>query len=89
MILITLLLQATFSLAFFPVGLVAISKFTSLSERSMATGVILSMGVAFGMGSTPFVLGVIADYFSFRIGILGLGVLTTLSSLAVGLLEEK
>jgi NNP family nitrate/nitrite transporter-like MFS transporter len=89
MILITLLLQATFSLAFFPVALVAISNFTSLSERSMATGVILSMGVIFGMGSTPFVLGVIADHFSFKVGILGLGVLTTLSSLAVGLLEDK
>jgi hypothetical protein len=55
----------------------------------MATGVILSMGVIFGMGSTPFVLGVIADHFSFKVGILGLGVLTTLSSLAVGLLEDK
>ena len=89
LILITLLLQATFSLAFFPVGLVAISKFTSLSERSMATGVILSVGVIFGMGSTPLVLGVIADHFSFKVGILGLGVLTTLSSFAVRLLEEK
>ena len=87
-ILITLFLQATFSSAFFPVGLVAISKFTSLSERSMATGVILSIGVILGMGSTPFVLGVIADHFSFRIGILGLGLFTALSSLAVRFLEE-
>ena len=89
LILITLLLQATFSLGFFPVGLVAISKFTSLSERSMATGVILSIGVIFGMGGTPFVLGTIADHFSFKVGILWLGVLTTLSSFAVRFLEEK
>ena len=89
LILITLLLQATFSLGFFPVGLVAISKFTSLSERSMATGVILSIGVIFGMGGTPFVLGMIADHFSFKVGILWLGVLTSLSSFAVRFLEEK
>ncbi len=89
MILITLVLQSIFPLAYFPACFAAISNLTSLSERSMVTGVILSIGVIFGMGSTPLVLGVLADHFSFKTGIFGLGVLVTLSPLALGLLEEK
>jgi len=88
MILISLIFQAILSLAFFPVGLAAISKLTSISERSMALGLIISIGVIFGMGGSPFLLGVIADYSSFQIGILGLGVLTTLFSLSVRFLRE-
>jgi NNP family nitrate/nitrite transporter-like MFS transporter len=90
LILITLILQATFSLAFFPIGLVTISKLTPLSsERSMATGVIISIGMIFGAGFTPFLLGLIADHFNFQVGIFGLGVLTTLSSLSVRFLGEE
>jgi MFS family permease len=89
LILITLILQATFSLAFFPIGLVTISKLTPLSERSMATGVIISIGMIFGAGLTPFLLGLIADHFNFQVGIFGLGVLTTLSSLSVRFLGEE
>lgn len=85
---ITLILQATLSLAFFPVGLAAISKLTPLSERSMATGVIVSIGVIFGLGGTPFLLGVIADHLNFKVGILGLGILTTFSSFGVRFLKE-
>jgi MFS family permease len=88
LILITLILQATLSLAFFPVGLAAISKLTSLSERSMAIGVIISIGVIFGMGGTPLLLGVIADHLNFHVGILWLGILTSLSSLTVRFLEK-
>jgi len=88
MILVTLTLQAILSLAFFPIGLAAVSKLTSISERSMALGLIISIGVMFGMGGSPFLLGVIADHSSFKIGILGLGVLTTLSSLSVRFLGE-
>jgi NNP family nitrate/nitrite transporter-like MFS transporter len=88
LILITLILQATLSLMFFPAGLATISKLTPLSERSMVTGVIVSIGVIFGVGFTPFVLGLIADHFSFQIGILCLGILTTFSSLGVRLLGE-
>jgi len=88
LIVITLILQATLSLAFFPIGLASISKLTPLSERAMATGVIISIGVIFGLGFTPFLLGVIADHFSFQAGILGLGILTTLSSLMVRFLRD-
>ena len=88
LIVIALTLQATLSLAFFPIGLASISKLTPLSERAMATGVIISIGVIFGLGLTPFLLGVIADHFDFQTGILGLGMLTTLSSLMVRFLKD-
>ena len=88
LIIITLILQATFSVAFFPVGFVTISKLTSLSERSMATGVIIFFGIISGTGVTPFLLGFIADHFNFKVGILGLGVLTTFASLLVRFLKE-
>jgi len=88
MILVTLILQATLSLTFFPAGLAAISNLTPLSERSMAIGVAVSIGVIFGMGGAPFVLGLIADSYSFQVGIIWLGILTTLSSLAVSLLGK-
>jgi len=55
----------------------------------MATGVVIAIGVIFGMGGTPFFLGLIADRFSFQIGIFLVGVLTTLSSLAVRFLKER
>ena len=87
-ILISLILQATFSLAFFPVGLAAILKLTPLSERSLALGVILAIGVIFGAGGAPFLLGLVADHFSFQAGIFCLGVLTTLSILSVRLLKD-
>jgi NNP family nitrate/nitrite transporter-like MFS transporter len=89
MILVTLILQATLSLTFFPAGLAAISNLTPLSERSMAIGVAVSIGVIFGMGGAPFVLGLVADSYSFQVGIIWLGILTTLSSLAVSLLGKE
>ena len=89
MILVTLILQATLSLTFFPAGLAALSNLTPLSERSMAIGVAVSIGVIFGMGGAPFVLGLIADSYSFQVGIIWLGILTTLSSLAVSLLGKE
>ncbi|MDO9351370.1 MAG: hypothetical protein Q7U55_09040, partial [Deltaproteobacteria bacterium] len=77
------------SLAFFPVALATISKLAPLSSRSMVLGVIMSVGVGFGMGVTPFLLGLTADHFNFRVGIFWLGVLTSLSSLSVHLLKEE
>ena len=55
----------------------------------MAIGVAVSIGVIFGMGGAPFVLGLIADSYSFQVGIIWLGILTTLSSLAVSLLGKE
>jgi len=89
MIVTALILQATLSLAFFPIGLSTISKLTPLSERAMATGVIVSIGMIFGVGFVPFLLGVIADHLNFEVGILGLGILTSFSSLMVRFLRDE
>mgnify|MGYP001592375659 CR=1 FL=1 len=43
----------------------------------------------FGVGFVPFLLGVIADHLNFEVGILGLGILTTLSSLMVRFLRDE
>jgi MFS family permease len=83
-----LVFQAVVSLAFFPLALAAVSKLTSPAERSTVTGVVLSIGVVFGSGISPFLLGVIADHLSFQVGILGVGVVTTVSCLLVRLLRE-
>jgi NNP family nitrate/nitrite transporter-like MFS transporter len=88
MIVISLVLQATLSVGFFPAGFAALSNLTPLSERSMAIGVAISFGTIFGNGGAPVLLGFIADGFSFQIGIVWLGILTTLSSLAVRFLEK-
>jgi NNP family nitrate/nitrite transporter-like MFS transporter len=89
LILITLILQATLSLVFFPAFLAGISQLTPFSERAMAIGSILSIGSIFGMGVTPFLLGLTADHFSFQIGIFWLGILITLSPFMVKFLKEK
>ena len=88
LILFTLILQATLSVGFFPAGLAALSNLTPLSERSMAIGMAVSIGMIFGNGGAPVLLGFIADHFSFQVGIIWLGILTTLSSLAAGLLKK-
>jgi MFS family permease len=88
LILVTLILQATLSVGFFPAGLAALSNLTPLSERSMAIGAALSIGMIIGIGGGPLILGFIADHLSFKIGIIWLGILTTSSSLAVSLLGK-
>ena len=88
MILITLVLQATLSVGFFPAAFATLSNLTPLSERSMAIGVAIALGTIFGNGGAPVLLGFIADRFSFQIGIMWLGVLTTFSSLVVRFLEK-
>ncbi len=74
-----LILQATVCIGFFPVAFVAISKLTNFDERSIFTGTTMAIGVVFGLGLTPFVLGAVADVWNFQCGILVLGVLTMLS----------
>ncbi len=88
LLLFILIFQAIVSLAFFPIALAAVSKLTSPAERSTVTGVVLSIGVMFGSGTSPFLLGTIADHLSFQVGILGVGIVTTFSCLLVGLLKK-
>jgi len=84
-----LFLQATVALGFFPAGLATISKLTTSSERSMAIGVVISVGVIFGLGVAPYLLGTIADRVNFQTGILLLGILTTLSSFSAKYLIDS
>jgi NNP family nitrate/nitrite transporter-like MFS transporter len=86
---VALILQGTFSIVFFPAGLAAVSMLTLLPERSMAIAFILFFGVTFGNGLAPLLLGLTADQFSFAVGILALGVSTTLTTLLVKFLPVK
>jgi MFS transporter, NNP family, nitrate/nitrite transporter len=85
---IILFLQAFFVTAFFPVGLVAIAKTFNREMRSLATGIILALAIAFGGGIIPYLLGVSGDLYSFRLGIIILGIFVGLSSTLVFHLRE-
>jgi len=71
-----LVFQATSIPAFFPAGLVAISKLTGLGDRSAFAGATVAVGVVFGMGVAPALLGTAADVWSFQAGMLVQGLLT-------------
>jgi NNP family nitrate/nitrite transporter-like MFS transporter len=87
-LMIALVLQGTLSNVFFPAALAAIPHLNPPSDRSAATGIIFFFAVIFGNGISPFVLGVTADYLSFQIGIVGLGILISLSPLVLRLLKN-
>jgi len=74
-----LLIQATFSVVFYPAGLVAIARLTNLADRSMFTGVLMSISSIVGPGLSPLILGAVADTWNFQIGILLAGIIITLS----------
>jgi len=71
-----LLLQGTFSVVFFPVGIMAISQLADFNERGVYAGTIMAVSQMMGIGLTPFMLGAIADIWSFRTGLILLGILT-------------
>jgi len=77
---VILILQASIYPAFYPVALVAVSKLTSSNERSIFTGASAAIGVIFGIGLAPVILGAVADAWNFRIGFFSLGLLTTAAS---------
>ena len=77
---IFLFLQAILVTGFFPVGLVSIARMFSREMRSMATGLILTFAIVFGVGIIPYLLGVSGDLISFRFGIVILGITVSLSS---------
>jgi NNP family nitrate/nitrite transporter-like MFS transporter len=88
LLMVVLFLQATAASAFFPVGLVAISKLTTVDERSTFTGTTIAIGVVVGLGVTPALLGTAADAWSFQIGILILGLLTVMSCMTLRYLQK-
>ena len=71
-----LALQATFMPVFFPAALVTISKLTTFGDRSAFTGATLAVGVIFGTGIAPTLLGTVADAWSFEVGMTVQGLLT-------------
>ncbi|MCJ7596093.1 MAG: MFS transporter [Desulfobacterales bacterium] len=83
-----LVIQATFGTAFFPIGFLAISKLTPPNERGAFTGAVVAIAVGLGSGMTPSILGAVADLWNFQVGILGLGILTTLSTLLLRRLKD-
>jgi NNP family nitrate/nitrite transporter-like MFS transporter len=87
-LMIALIVQATLSNVFFPAGLAAIPHLNPSSDRSAATGLILFFGVILGNGISPLLLGVTADHISFHIGILGFGILISVSPLVLRFLHK-
>jgi NNP family nitrate/nitrite transporter-like MFS transporter len=85
-----LFLQAVFVTGFFPLGLVSIARMFDREIRGLATGLTLTIGVIFGGGLMPYLLGLSGDLLSFRYGISLLGTAVILScSLILWLREIK
>lgn len=85
---VLLFIQAPLSNAFFPVGLVAISKLSDPGERSLFTGATIAGGTIAGIGVAPLCLGAAADVWSFQAGILVTGGIIMAASLLPGLLRD-
>lgn len=85
---IVLFVQAVFITGFFPVGLVAIAKIFNREMRGLATGMILAVCMVFGSGIIPYLLGVSGDLYSFRVGIVFMVALVTLSSALIFRLKD-
>jgi len=85
---IFLFMQAVLVTGFFPVALVSIARMFSREMRSMATGLILTLAIIFGVGVMPYLLGLSGDLASFRVGIVILGVLVALSSFLAFSMKE-
>lgn len=85
---VMLFIQAPLSNAFFPAGLVAISRLSNTGERSLFTGATISGGTIAGIGLAPLCLGAAADVWSFQAGILVTGGIIMAAALLPGLLRE-
>ncbi len=75
-----LFFQASVMMGFFPVGLVAVSRIFPPEDRSLATGVMTTIGVIFGLGVIPYLLGLSGDLVGFRWGIHILGICVIMAS---------
>jgi len=85
----SLFFQAACASGFFPIGLVAISRIFKGSQRSMATGFIVTIAIIFGTGIIPYGLGLAGDLVSFRFGIFLLGLLVAGASTFTFLLKSS
>ncbi len=84
---IFLFLQAAIVTGFFPIGIVCMAKMFDREMRSMATGIILTLAIIFGVGVIPYLLGLSGDLVGFRFGITVLGTVVCISSLLTFLLK--
>lgn len=78
---LALFLQSSVIMGFFPVGLIAISRIFTVDERSLATGIVTTLGVMFGLGFIPYLLGLSGDILGFRWGIYILGICVLAASI--------
>jgi predicted MFS family arabinose efflux permease len=81
-------LESCVIMMFFPVSLIFIARVTAAGIRGTATGFVIGIGAGLGFGITPWILGTVADAWSFRVGIAVLGFIILLSSLAVRRIER-
>jgi NNP family nitrate/nitrite transporter-like MFS transporter len=79
-VVIVFLLQALFVTGIFPLSFVLIARTFSRETRGMATSLVLTIATIFGIGVTPYLLGLSGDLISFRFGISVLGVCVLSSS---------
>jgi MFS family permease len=85
---ITLFLQSACVASFYPVVFLSIARMFPGETRSMATGFVLVLSIAFGAGGIPYLLGFSGDHLSFSIGFVILGIAVALSSLLTFTLKE-
>ncbi|MHB8108472.1 MAG: MFS transporter [Syntrophorhabdaceae bacterium] len=83
-----LFFQSSVIMGFFPVGLIAISRIFSIEQRSLATGIVTTLGVICGLGFIPYLLGLSGDILGFRTGIYVLGVFVLLASILTRFLHR-
>jgi hypothetical protein len=78
-----MLLQATISVVIFPTMLFAIARITTLHDRGPFTSVAMGIAILISVGVSPVIMGAVADRWSFEMGMLLVGVATTLSCLLI------
>jgi len=83
-----LFLQAVCITGFFPMGLLSIARIFNREMRGMATGLVMTIGIIFGGGLIPYLIGLSGDLLSFRFGIATIGILVILISPIILFLKE-
>lgn len=73
---LSLIVQATASVCFFPLGFTVLSRITSDKNRNMAVALTVPLSYLFGAGMVPALIGFSGDMGSFNWGIAALGAAT-------------
>ena len=85
---IVLFLQSMCVTGLFPAAFLLIARMFRGEIRSMATGFITALSIAFGAGGIPYLLGLSGDHLGFSFGFVILGIAVSLSSPLVFTLKE-